>query len=158
MTRIDTTATEAFTTDTETAAGRVIHFFEHLQPGDIAQLARLYAADARFKDPFNEVEGIAAIADVFDHMFATLDSPRFVVTGQVVQGQQCFLLWDFLFAFKGYSRGVTQTVRGTSHLVFNDQGRVMLHRDYWDAAEGLYEKLPLVGVLMRWLKRRVNAD
>ena len=32
-----------------------------------------------------------------------------------------------------------------------------VHRDYWDAAEELYEKLPLLGALMRWLKRRVNA-
>ncbi|NBU45056.1 MAG: nuclear transport factor 2 family protein, partial [Betaproteobacteria bacterium] len=31
-----------------------------------------------------------------------------------------------------------------------------LHRDYWDAAEELYEKFPLVGHMMRWLKRRVN--
>jgi len=36
------------------------------------------------------------------------------------------------------------------------QGRVTLHRDYWDAAEELYEKLPWVGGLMRWLKRRAN--
>ena len=29
-----------------------------------------------------------------------------------------------------------------------------MHRDYWDAAEELYEKLPILGGLMRWLKRR----
>jgi hypothetical protein len=48
-------------------------------------------------------------------------------------------------------------VRGGTHLVFNDEGLVTLHRDYWDAAEELYEKLPLVGGLMRWLKRRANS-
>ena len=37
------------------------------------------------------------------------------------------------------------------------QGRILLHRDYWDAAEELYEKIPLVGALMRWLKTRANA-
>jgi len=39
-----------------------------------------------------------------------------------------------------------------------DQGtwRVAVHRDYWDAAEELYEKLPVLGSLMRWLKRRAN--
>jgi hypothetical protein len=37
----------------------------------------------------------------------------------------------------------------------DDQGRVSLHRDYWDAAEELYEKLPVVGALMRWLRRRI---
>jgi hypothetical protein len=41
--------------------------------------------------------------------------------------------------------------------VFDAQGLVTLHRDYWDAAEELYEKLPVVGALMRWLKRRANS-
>ena len=52
---------------------------------------------------------------------------------------------------------MTQTVRGASHLVLNEQGLVTLHRDYWDAAEELYEKLPVGGGLMRWLKRRANS-
>jgi hypothetical protein len=47
-------------------------------------------------------------------------------------------------------------VRGGSHLQFGADGRITLHRDYWDAAEELYEKLPGVGALMRWLKRRAS--
>jgi steroid Delta-isomerase len=31
-----------------------------------------------------------------------------------------------------------------------------MHRDYWDAAEELYEKLPILGGLMRWLKRQAS--
>jgi hypothetical protein len=31
-----------------------------------------------------------------------------------------------------------------------------MHRDYWDAAEELYEKLPVLGSVMRWLKARAN--
>jgi hypothetical protein len=54
-----------------------------------------------------------------------------------------------------------QCIRGGSHLKFapdNDGAwRITLHRDYWDAAEELYEKLPLVSGLMRWLKKRVNS-
>jgi len=33
---------------------------------------------------------------------------------------------------------------------------VSLHRDYWDAAEELYEQIPVLGGFMRWLKRRAN--
>jgi len=40
---------------------------------------------------------------------------------------------------------------------FAPDGRIAMHRDYWDAAEELYEKLPLLGSLMRWLRRRANA-
>ncbi|MBY0410991.1 MAG: nuclear transport factor 2 family protein [Burkholderiaceae bacterium] len=141
----------------DTAVVRVVVFFENLSPADLAVLSTLYAPEARFKDPFNEVQGLPAITHIFEHMFNTLEQPRFVVTGRVVQGPQCFLTWDFLFAFKNFHKGVTQTVRGASHLVINDQGLVTLHRDYWDAAEELYEKLPVVGGLMRWLKARANS-
>jgi hypothetical protein len=46
---------------------------------------------------------------------------------------------------------------GATHLVFDADGKVAVHRDYWDAAEELYEKLPLLGGLMRWLKRRAQT-
>jgi len=32
-----------------------------------------------------------------------------------------------------------------------------LHRDYWDAAGELYAKLPLIGAVMRWLRRRAGT-
>lgn len=39
---------------------------------------------------------------------------------------------------------------GASLVRFAADGRVVYHRDYWDAAEELYEKLPVLGRLMRW--------
>ena len=139
------------------ALDRLVQAFEGLSPDNLPALVALYAADARFKDPFNEVQGQAAIEAIFRHMFTALHEPRFVVTERVQQGQQVFLTWDFCFRFRRFDTVTPQTVCGASHLVFDDQGRVTLHRDYWDAAEELYEKLPLVGSLMRWLKRRANT-
>jgi hypothetical protein len=49
-----------------------------------------------------------------------------------------------------------QVIRGGSHLTLDPDGRISDHRDYWDAAEELYEKLPGLGALMRWLKRKAN--
>ena len=142
---------------TEDTVARIVTLFEQLTPADVATLDRFYAPQARFKDPFNEVEGVPPIQHIFGHMFAALHEPRFVVTARVVQGQQCFLTWDFLFRLKNFQQGTTQTVHGASHLVLDAQGLITLHRDYWDAAEELYEKLPVVGGLMRWLKRRANS-
>ena len=130
-----------------------VAFFEQLQPEDLPRLGRFYAADTRFKDPFNEVVGVEAVAGIFRHMFDTLDEPRFVVRDVIVQGDQAFLAWDFLFRMRRFDRG-GQCIRGASHLRFGPDGLITEHRDYWDAAEELYEKLPLVGGLMRWLKRR----
>lgn len=131
----------------------LVRFFEQLAPADLKALATVYAEDARFKDPFNDVVGIDAIERVFAHMYVALDEPRFIIVEAIVDGDQCVLVWDFVFRFKRWSSAL-QTVRGASHLRFDAQGRVALHRDYWDAAEELYEKLPLLGALMRWLRRR----
>jgi hypothetical protein len=65
-------------------------------------------------------------------------------------------MWEFRFATKRFARGA-QCIEGATHIVFDAGGAVLLHRDYWDAAEELYEKLPLLGTLMRWLKRRFAA-
>ena len=135
----------------------LVAYFENLSPASMAQLGQHYAAQARFKDPFNDVTGLPEIAHIFEHMFVALIGPRFVVTQQVCQGAQCFLTWEFRFQFRNYRVGQEQVILGASHLVFDAQGLVTLHRDYWDAAEELYEKLPLVGSLMRWLKRRANT-
>ena len=157
----DITTTIDMPTDTpEKAVLRVMQFFETLRPQEVARVKDFYCADALFKDPFNEVQGIDAIAAIFSHMFDALIQPRFVITQQVQQGEHCFVTWNFLFAMRKFEPNITQTIRGASHLVFRlEDGvwRVAVHRDYWDAAEDLYEKLPMVGALMRWLKKRANS-
>jgi len=143
--------------DSITATARVVAFFEALTPQSVADIPSYYATSARFKDPFNDVTGLRAIEGIFAHMFVALESPRFVVKEQIVQGQQCFLTWEFRFRFKNFQQSQEQVILGGSHLVFSSDGLVTLHRDYWDAAEELYEKLPVVGSVMRWLKKRANS-
>lgn len=143
--------------DCNAAITRVVLFFETLTAHSVAEVDRHYAATARFKDPFNDVTGTAAIARIFAHMFQTLSTPRFVVTERIAQGPQGFLCWEFHFSHPRLHQGRPQTIRGASHLVFNAQGQITLHRDYWDAAEELYEKLPVLGSLMRWLRKQAGT-
>ncbi|OGB04261.1 MAG: isomerase [Burkholderiales bacterium RIFCSPHIGHO2_12_FULL_69_20] len=135
---------------------RVVALYETLVPADLPALRGVYADSARFKDPFNQVQGVAAIARIFGHMFKQLDAPRFEVLAIVASGDDCFLTWDFRFRARGAGAAV-MGIHGASHLRFDSDGRVAMHRDYWDAAEELYEKLPVLGVLMRWLKRRAGS-
>ena len=135
---------------------RVVTFFETLDRAAVARIDTVYANHVWFKDPFNEVKGIAAVAHIFDHMFLQVDQPRFVIIEVVEQGDAAFLTWDFRFRMKRFDTTTLQTVRGASHLKFAADGRIHFHRDYWDAAEELYEKLPLIGSLMRWLKRQAG--
>jgi ketosteroid isomerase-like protein len=141
----------------DAAAARIAHFFEHLRREDLGQIGEVYAQDALFKDPFNEVRGIEAVHRVYAHMFDALHDPRFVVTRLVAQHGECWLAWEFRFRFKSFRPREVQLVRGATHLLLGPDGRIVSHRDYWDAAEEVYEKLPVIGAVMRRLKRRAAA-
>lgn len=142
---------------TTTTIDRIVLAFETLTPANVEALGAVYAPDVRFKDPFNEVQGLEAVQRIFREMFEQLEQPRFVITARIEQGAQCFLAWEFHFRFRRYQTGRAQCIRGGSHLEMDSSGRIAMHQDYWDTAEELYEKLPVVGGLMRWLKRRVNS-
>lgn len=134
----------------------LVRFFETLTEESIASLPALYAAEAYFKDPFNEVDSVAGIERIFTHMFRQVEAPRFVVTDAVHRRDQAFLIWTFHFRRRGRS-SAEFCIRGSSHVRFGPDGRVLYHRDYWDAAEELYAKFPVLGWLMRTLKDRMRT-
>lgn len=132
---------------------RVLGWFETLTPATLADIHTIYCREARFRDPFNNIAGLTDITRVYQHMFDTLQSPRFSITQTVVRDEQAFVTWDFNFGI----RGKAMQIQGCTHFVLNAQGLITLHRDYWDTAEELYEKLPVLGSLMRWLKRKFTT-
>jgi len=135
----------------------LIDFFHGLSPQSVARFPEFYSADAYFKDPFNEVRGVAAVQQIFTHMFEQVGEPRFVVGEKVVDDGGAMLIWTFTFRVTRWGKGEMQVIRGVSHLKFDASGKVNYHRDYWDAAEELYMKLPVLGMLMRGLRRVLAA-
>jgi hypothetical protein len=83
--------------------------------------------------------------------------PRFVVSERVVDEHAVLLVWTFHYLVRKWGKDQAQVIRGVSHLKFDADGRVNFHRDYWDAAEELYMKLPVLGMLMRRLRRALAA-
>ena len=139
-----------------TPIGRFVDFYQTLTPASLPRIRDVYAEDASFKDPFNDVHGADEIERIFAHMFDALISPRFVIRDTVVEGDTAFLTWDFTFHAKKWKPLVEQHIHGASHVRFDVEGRANYHRDYWDAAEELYEKLPVIGWVIRELRRRVG--
>lgn len=137
----------------------LIRFYETLTPDDVPRFIEHYREDARFKDPFNEVEGIDAIRRIFAHMFEQVDAPRFRVLERFTGHQGAMLLWEFDFRPRLLGRGVgpLHTLRGVSHLQFDGEGRVASHRDYWDTAEELYFRVPGLGLVLRGMRRALAA-
>lgn len=134
----------------------LVAFYENLSLADVERLGNFYASDAYFKDPFNEVYGVEAIQRIFRHMFKQLEAPRFRICERIADADgSAVLIWEFWF--RSSLLGGEQVLRGASHLRFNGEGKVSLHRDYWDASEELYAKIPVLGGLVRLLRRHLAA-
>lgn len=135
------------------AVERYIQVFEGLRPDTLDELVALFEDQARFADPFNDVRGQAAIRTVFSHMFEQCERPRFRVDEHVGDGAVWYLHWTFNF---GRTQNERQIV-GVSRVAFGPDGRVREHVDFWDPARQLYESIPLLGRLLRALRRRLGS-
>ena len=130
-------------------------YWEGLTRERLAILDTVYAPEAYFRDPFNEVRGIAELQRIFGHMYETLEEPRFTIVETILEGDRAVLIWDFDFRIKAWKPATGRRIHGLSVVRFRPDGRVTYHRDYWDAAGELYATLPVVGPLMRYLARKL---
>lgn len=131
-------------------------YFERLSPDTLHQLDQYYSATAWFKDPFHEVNGVAAIHAILRHTFDKLPGARFRVTRRFAgMDDHAVILWEMDFVMPITRRPAT--IHGATHLAFDAAGKVARHRDYWDAAEELYARLPVLKWLMRGLARQAAA-
>ncbi len=126
-------------------------YLEDLTTERLDRLTDYVAADVRFRDPFNDTRGADAMAGVFRHMFDSLRDVRFRVLHAAASGETCLLSWRFdaLLGARAWSFDGTSVVR------FGADGRVLEHVDHWDAAREFYERLPVIGWLLRGLRRRI---
>ena len=135
---------------------RYCELFAGLRPEDLDRLGDYFSPAARFKDPFNDVQGLAAVRAVFAHMFAVTEDPRFAILEQALSGSTGFVRWRFRFAPRGRPQAVRE-IEGVSRVLFGADGRVVEHVDYWDPVEGIYDGVPLLGPLLRLVRRQLGA-
>lgn len=131
-------------------------FYEKLSPSFTEkEYALFFDESSQFEDPFQKVTGIKAIQNIFVDMYTKLHAPRFVIDEFVCSGEVAYIKWQFFYAMN--SKEETRSFTGVSRVTFSTKGKVLTHTDYWDAAQHVYEKIPILGSLMRVIKRKLHA-
>jgi len=137
-----------------TPCARYREYLETLTPETLSRLGDHVVDDVRFKNPFNDVRGVEAMEQVFRHMFETVGPVHFTVRDCAGDATTCMMSWRF----EAVLRRRPWAFEGTSVIRFAADGRVAEHIDHWDAAAAFYERLPLIGWLLAWLRRRLAID
>ena len=125
--------------------------FNELDKGNLNKLSEVYSEDIRFQDPLGTVNGLDELTRYFAGAYANVISCRFEFGDAVVQEGMAAVPWVMHLRHKRIRKGQEVQVQGISHLEIRD-GMVCYHRDYFDAGEMLYENLPVLGRVIRWIK------
>ena len=131
-------------------------FFNKLDKTCTNQLGEVYTAEVSFTDPLHHIEGREALEGYFHNLYDNVTSCRFTFHERLQQEESAFVTWTLHLVHPRLEGGRRIEVEGCSHLTFASDGRVARHRDYFDAGALLYERLPLLGGVIRRVKRQLG--
>lgn len=143
--------------DTQADIDRFLGLFSDFDGASIEAAARAaYADDAYFNDGFAEIEGGEAIAAYLARTAEATAEIEVDIEDRFVANGEVYLRWVMRFTTAG-SRSRTLIAPGITHLRFDADGRIVYHRDYWDASGALAEFVPLVGSILRSVRARIES-
>ena len=129
-------------------------YFKVLHDADLSLLRKIYAGNIVFKDPVHEIRGLVELEDYFTSMCADLSDCRFEYLDELVSDDAAYVKWMMHFKHPRLGNRLI-SVRGVSHLKFGD--RIEFHEDFYDMGAMLYEQLPVLGNVTRWLRLRLAS-
>lgn len=131
-----------------------INVYSALGPDNVERLAEVYAPDVSFEDPAHKLHGLAQLTDYFANLFTNVDECRFVVNDTFFQGDKAAVYWTMTYKHRRLNSNKPIFVEGHSQLQGAD-GYVIQHRDYLDLGAMLYEHIPLLGTVVKSIKRKM---
>jgi limonene-1,2-epoxide hydrolase len=124
--------------------------FARLDPKTELPMARLYDPNVVFEDPFHKVHGREALTACFKKLNSNVEYATFEFTNEIVTCNSAVLTW--VMTLRTLFPKQTIVVPGVSMLNFTN--RIISHHDYFDVGAMMYERLPLLGRLLRWIKKK----
>lgn len=138
---------------------RFRHLYRDLANIDISELASLYREDIEFIDPVTTHQGIDAVKQYFSKLLESVEFCQFDIhsmfsTDANEQHYSYVVEWTMQFRLKNKSN--TISVDGVSLLKVSDE-MIYYHRDYYDLGEMVYEHIPILSHLIRFIKKKLDT-
>lgn len=136
----------------ERLAARFAALYGDLSPSNVQEKVRdVYAPDAWFNDTIATESGIAAIEKYLLKTAQGAESVKAKINNTAVSGSDCYVRWTMEVQTKNLAGGRPIVTEGMSQLRFDDNGRIVLHQDFWNPSNGIYQHLPLLGPAIRYV-------
>lgn len=133
-------------------------FYRDLGSMNLADLDTIYRDDVVFVDPIAKHEGISSVHAYFERLLDNAEDCRFDIAQphfSTTQGQSCILEWTMSYRTSSLNKGDNILVDGVTLLKFEGE-KICYHRDYYDLGQMVYEQIPILGRLVKAVKKRLE--
>ena len=114
-------------------------------------VGQVYRSDVLFQDSFHRIEGLGAMKDYFTALYLNLKSSEFEFHDQWIGNGSAMLTWTMTYSHQKLNRGKDISIEGATEIRFDD--KVYFHKDYFDGGSLLYEHVPVLGAVIKQLKK-----
>ena len=132
---------------------RLMAFFEEMNVESVEGLDKIYQPDLHFQDPVHEIHGLSSLEKYFTHLNKNLASCQFDFKSVDSTGDHFYIQWIMTARLKRPKK--TIVLNGISVIEVSGE-LVAKQRDYFDLGEMVYEKVPLLGGIIRGIKRKLG--
>ena len=136
-------------------ASLTLRIFNELRHDNTEILNDFYSKDVEFVDPIGNLSGLNAMKSYYQNMYKEVESIRFDFTSFSNSGDRYHFSWDMYLKTPNLNSGKEFVVSGVSEIHF-DGDLVRYHRDYFDMGEFIYERVPVLGRIVRLIKNRLE--
>ena len=140
------------------AFARVQRYFDGMTTDSVReQTAAVYAPTAYLNDTLVGIEGADRIAAYFGHTMQQASLLKVEFMDRAPAGTDWYVRWRMTTRAEGLNGGEDVVTWGVTQFRFDGDGRVLIHKDFWDSGTGLHEQLPGVGGIVRRVRGMVEA-
>lgn len=127
--------------------------YKELNSGNIESVNMIYDDNVTFIDPFHEIRGLKTLREYFNELYKNVISCEFSFGEVYMKHNSAMIIWNMVVKHRTLSRNKPIEVSGSTQIRFDD--KIYFHRDYFDAGQMVYESVPLVGPVIKYIKQKV---
>ncbi len=119
------------------------------------EFEQVYAEDIYFNDTFHTFRSGQRVKRYFLSLTENAQT-NVEFLDAASMGDDALVRWKMRMQFAVWGKEIDSTSIGITHLRFNDEGKIIMHQDYWDGVDGFYSHLPILGSVIRYVRGRLG--
>ncbi len=127
-------------------------FSDFKQGATEENIRQLYADKFYFNDTFTTISDIDTLVSYMQETAKKVEITTVDILDLAASDNDYYIRWIMHMRFEARGRVINSKSIGMTQLRFNTNGKVILHQDYWDGAEGFYQHLPYIGYIVRKIR------